>query len=405
MSLATTKKLNVNAVRNVHDKFHVEQPITASMPSIRPKLPSLTGSRFWAALLVFFFHASIHSELVSYANPTIEHAFAAIFSKAGWVGVSYFFILSGFIMVWSARDNDTVGNFYLRRFAKIYPTHCVTWAIAFIMGMVSIGEYKIWLSNLLLVNTWVDDVRYFFVVNRPSWSLCNEVFFYLLFPGLFKVMQAIPKKFDLLGVAIVTLASLLVQIYIYIWVEPNQMMANFGISQKQFWFSYIFPLPRLFEFISGMFVARLLMYGRAPVFPKTAALALLIAVYIVAMFLPYQFGLNVIYIIPISLLIVSIASDDLKSKRNVLNGETSVWLGNISYAFYMTHFLIIFFFFTLMSGKKFSFSEGTVFFAAALILSVSCASLVYQYVEIPIMRKILNFYRKKHSKIFISNDK
>ncbi|KVC98426.1 acyltransferase family protein [Burkholderia ubonensis] len=395
MSSAITREMDVGVVCSDLGELEVDRSITAVRPPTRPKLPSLTGSRFWAAFLVFLFHASLPSDLAPYADPTTQRVFAAIVSKAGWLGVSYFFILSGFIMVWSAKDNDTVGDFYLRRFAKIYPTHCLTWVLAFVVGAVSVGEYKLWSSNLLLVNTWVDDVKYFFVANRPSWSLCIEAFFYMLFPVLYKGMKLIPEKFDLLGLVTAVAASLLVQTCIYLWVEPNHMMGAFQISQRQFWASYIFPPPRLFEFVAGMFAARLLIHGRAPSLSKAASLALLLVTYIVAMFIPFQFGMSVVYIIPVSLLIVSIARDDLEARKTVLSGETSVWLGEISYAFYMVHFLVLFFFLNLVSGKKFSLPEGSALIAVALILSVTCASFVYRYFEVPMMKKILHHYRSR----------
>lgn len=395
MSSVTTREIDVGAVYSDRGDLEVDRSITAVRPPTLPKLPSLTGSRFWAAFLVFLFHASMPSDLAPFSDPTTQHVFAVIVSKAGWLGVSYFFILSGFIMVWAAKDNDTAGDFYLRRFAKIYPNHCLTLALAFIVGAVGVGEYKLWSSSLLLANTWVDDVKFFFVANRPSWSLCIEAFFYLLFPVLFKVMKAIPKKFDLLGLLAATAASLLVQTYIYLWVEPNHMMGAFKISQHQFWVSYIFPPPRLFEFIAGMFAARLLIYGRAPRISKTVSLALLLATYVGAMFLPFQFGLSVVYIIPVSLLIISIARDDLEARKTVLSGKTSVWLGEISYAFYMIHFLVLFFFLNLVAGKKFNLPEGTALIVVALILSVSCASVVYRYFEVPMMRKILDHVRSR----------
>ncbi|WP_025097493.1 acyltransferase [Burkholderia sp. A1] len=392
MSSASTSEMDLGAVYPDLGALEIDRPARAPT---RPKLPSLTGSRFWAAFLVFLFHSSLPSDLAPFADPAAQHVFATIVSKAGWLGVSYFFILSGFIMVWSAKDNDTVGDFYLRRFAKIYPTHCLTWAIAFVVGAVGVGEYKLWSSSLLLVNTWVDDVKFFFVANRPSWSLCIEAFFYLLFPLLFKAMKAIPRTFDLAGLVLVTLASLLVQAYIYFQVEPNHMMGAFQISQRQFWVSYIFPPPRLFEFLAGMFAARLLMHGRAPLLPKSAALALLLATYVGAMFIPFQFSMSVVYIIPVSLLIVSIARDDLETRKTFLSGKTSVWLGEISYAFYMIHFLVLFFFLNLVSGKKFGLPEGTALIVVALILSVSCASFVYRYFEVPMMRRILDHFRSR----------
>lgn len=395
MNTAINREISIDAIHaDVNESEGSPSVTTEKLPS-PPKLPSLTGSRFWAALLVFLFHSSLPSDLAPFSDPTIQHIFTVIVGKAGWLGVSYFFILSGFIMVWSAKDNDTVGDFYLRRFAKIYPTHCLTWAIAFIIGAMSIYQYELWASNLFLLNTWVDDVHYFFVGNRPSWSLCIEAMFYLSFPFLFRIMKAIPEKFDLLGLTVVTAASLLVQTYIYIWVEPNQMMKAFPISQQHFWVSYIFPPSRIFEFLAGMFAARLLMNGRALVLTKTASLALLAVAYIGAMYLPYQFSMSVVFIIPVCLLIISMAGDDLKKRNTLLNTKTSVWLGEISYSFYMVHFLVLFYFLNLTAGRKFNLPEGIALIAVALVLSVSCASFLYSYFEVPMMKLILEKCRTK----------
>lgn len=395
MNPAINREISIDAIHADAIEMAGSQPITTGKLPPQTKLPSLTGSRFWAALLVFLFHSSLPSDLAPFSDPTIQHIFTVIVGKAGWLGVSYFFILSGFIMVWSARDNDTVGDFYLRRFAKIYPTHCLTWAIAFIIGAMSIYQYKLWSSNLLLLNTWVDDVHYFFVGNRPSWSLCIEAMFYLSFPFLFRVMKTIPEKFDLPGLIIVTAASLLVQTYIYIWVEPDKMMGAFPISQQHFWVSYIFPPSRIFEFLAGMFAARLLMNGRMLVLTKTASFTLLAATYIGSMYIPYQFSMSVVFIIPVCLLIVSIAGDDLKYRNTLLNSKTSVWLGEISYSFYMVHFLVLFYFLNLTAGRKFSLPEGIALIAVALVLSVSFASFLYKYFEVPVMKLILEKCRAK----------
>jgi peptidoglycan/LPS O-acetylase OafA/YrhL len=363
--------------------------------SIRPKLPSITGSRFWAAFLVFLFHASLPSDLAPFADPTVQHIYTVIVGKAGWLGVSYFFILSGFIMVWSAKDVDTVSDFYSRRFAKIYPTHFLTLIVAFIIGAISISQYKLWITNLFLLNTWFNDAHYFFVGNRPSWSLCIKAMFYMLFPFLYKLMKVISEKYDLFSLLIVTVASLLVQICIYIWVEPNKMMGAFPISQNHFGVSYIFPPSRIFEFLAGMFAARMLINGRAIILTKTASLTLLILAYIGSMFVPYQFSMSVVFIIPVCLLITSFAGDDLKCKKTVFNSQTAVWLGEISYAFYMVHFLVLFYFLNLTAGRKFNLVEGTELIFVALALSISCAAFLYKYFEVPLMKIILAKFREK----------
>lgn len=395
MNSSMTNKVNADAIYGEVNETLVRQPMAEGKLTVRPKLPSITGSRFWAAFLVFLFHASLPSDLAPFSDPTIQHVYTVIVGKAGWLGVSYFFILSGFIMVWSAKDSDSVGDFYLRRFAKIYPTHFLTWAIAFVVGAVSIYQYKLWSSNLLLVNTWFDDVRYFFVANRPSWSLCIEAMFYLSFPLLFKVMKSIPEKYDLAGLFTVTVASFLVQMFIYLWVEPNKMMGAFPISQHHFWISYIFPPARIFEFLAGMFAARLLINGRAIMLTKPVAFTLLAATYVGAMYVPYQFSMSVVFIIPVCLLITAFAGDDLDNKKTVLNHKTSVWLGEISYAFYMIHFLVLFYFLNLTAGKKFNLMEGVGLIVVALILTISCASFLYKYFEVPMMKIIMAKFRAK----------
>ena len=74
------------------------------------QLDSLTGIRAIAAFLVFWHHAN--------------GLYGGI--SSGMVGVSLFYILSGFVMAWVDRDGDTAGQFYRRRFARIYPAYAVS---------------------------------------------------------------------------------------------------------------------------------------------------------------------------------------------------------------------------------------------------------------------------------------
>lgn len=398
MNLAITKKIvQYHFCNETHKKSDFD-PLSSNKVSVRPKLPSITGSRFWAALLVFLFHSSLPSDLAPFADPTVEHIFTVTVAKAGWLGVSFFFILSGFIMVWSAKESDTVGNFYLRRFAKIYPTHFLTWIVAFIIGAISITQYKLWLSNLLLINTWFNDVHYFFVANRPSWSLCVEAIFYLCFPFLYKLTNAISKKHNLLALLIVILLAFIFQIYTYLQVEPNQMMRAFPISQNHFWISYIFPPSHIFEFLAGMYAARMLISGKTIMLAKSVSLALLALVYICSMYVPFQFSMSVIFIIPVCLLITSLAGDDLKMKKTIFNSQTSVWLGEISYAFYMVHFLVLFYFLNLTNGNKYNLAEGTGLIVISLILTISCSAFLYKYFEVPMMKIILSRFRRTIAK-------
>ncbi len=84
-----------------------------------PGSPSLTGLRFIAAALVFAFHSSLTNfPLSPFADEDVAHGYEWLFSKAGWIGVSFFFILSGFVLTWSSRGGDTLTSFWRRRLAE-----------------------------------------------------------------------------------------------------------------------------------------------------------------------------------------------------------------------------------------------------------------------------------------------
>ena len=84
-----------------------------------PNLPSLNGIRIIAAILVYLFHTSLSNMLELFSNESIGEAYSFILSKAGWVSVSLFFILSGFVLNWSSPSVSNPLQFYKKRFAKI----------------------------------------------------------------------------------------------------------------------------------------------------------------------------------------------------------------------------------------------------------------------------------------------
>src|SRR5512133_3297128 len=86
--------------------------------SVRSRLDSLTGLRFLAALLVFAYHAGSVGTLTGNG-----------ITAPGRSGVSFFFILSGFLLTWTARPDDTRRAFYQRRVARIVPSYLVALAL------------------------------------------------------------------------------------------------------------------------------------------------------------------------------------------------------------------------------------------------------------------------------------
>ncbi len=96
---------------------------TAVSPDIahtRPALPSLTGARWWAAFAVFLLHALVFLPVYPFQKTELFrriHYFVPM--QLGAAGVTFFFVLSGFIIYWSFRPGASIARFYWRRILKI----------------------------------------------------------------------------------------------------------------------------------------------------------------------------------------------------------------------------------------------------------------------------------------------
>ena len=84
----------------------------------KPHLPALTGLRAFAALNLVFFH---------FANPR-DFGWLAPVVDNGYTSVSFFLLLSGFILAYnysdrSARGEMAIGKFWVARFSRLYPVY------------------------------------------------------------------------------------------------------------------------------------------------------------------------------------------------------------------------------------------------------------------------------------------
>ena len=108
----------------------------------------------------------------------------------GPLGVSFFFILSGFILshVYGG-TRFGVANFYRKRLARIYPLHVLTllaWIVLFFgqWGNSLPDRVNSGIANVLLLHAFFSGPLFNLGYNAVSWSISVEAFFYLLFPIL-----------------------------------------------------------------------------------------------------------------------------------------------------------------------------------------------------------------------------
>lgn len=371
---------------------------TTETTTAPPKLKSLHGMRFVAALLVFAFHGAIS---FVFSDQTVGGIYIWLTSGAS-AAVAFFFVLSGFVLTWSYRPNDTTPRFLRRRLMRILPVHVVTWAIA-IVSLVAFGaEVGFWqsLSNLFLVQAWIPDNSYLDSANGVSWSLSVDLLYYLTFPALIFLARKVRDNLlwlTLIGtVALVILMPLVSKTFLpatpqWIWGE--------GASWTQIWFVYLFPPVRLLEFFVGMLLARIVMTGRWIGFPLTGALVLVVIGYVLTTLSPWSFLYNYAasMIIPIALLVPAAAVADIKGRKTWVSGRKMFFLGDLTFAFYLVHDLVLknahrAFGVEVgpyggLAGPTWSTPVAVLFLAATFLLSLGAAYLVFRFVEQPAMNR------------------
>src|SRR5580693_9914155 len=159
------------------------------LDSARPRLPALTSLRFFAAFHVVIFHL-LATQVVRGPD------WFQKLSSVGYVGVSFFFVLSGFILVYTyAGRNLSLKDFWRARFARIYPAYAFSLLFTapfFFFAVLKLDiPFFAWpkvhlklASGLVitLLQAWVPPAA--LTWNSVAWSLSVEAFFYLLFPFL-----------------------------------------------------------------------------------------------------------------------------------------------------------------------------------------------------------------------------
>jgi peptidoglycan/LPS O-acetylase OafA/YrhL len=344
---------------------------------------------------VFFAHAALlnnpldlTAQISFFENDSVAKALAHVFAPAGFVGVSFFFVLSGFVLTWSRKESDRPQDFLRRRLLKIYPNHIVTWGLAMALFAAAYTPMHAWLPNLFLVHTFSSAPDTFSSVNVPAWSLCSELLFYILFPFLIRPIMRIRENrlwwwagFAVAGVAAVALIAK--------YIIPEGVSYPLApMPMTQMWFGYLFPPARLFEFFLGILLARIVAAGRWPKIGAVPVTLVAIAGYIAAVELPSPYNFALTTIVPISVIICAAASADVRGEKTLFSGKTMVWLGTVSFAFYMIQAVPIFWGrLQVFGGETFNIPVSLVLIVLMFAVTLAAAWVLYRFVELPIMRR------------------
>lgn len=331
--------------------------------------------RFVAALGVFIFHLK-----------NIDKGISPAWNGSYGLFVDMFFILSGFVISYSYPSTSTgmrsYTRFLVRRIARIYPLHLLTLlifaglALVGISGPTSHASWSDFIQNLFLVQAWgVADHLSF---NSPAWSISAELFCYLLFP-LFMLLAGTVSPL-VLAIIVALTYGVLAHANLPIWEERSQMYgANFD-------FGMLRALP---SFLNGILLT--VLFRLSGDYRKKPVAIAGIALFAVSVFLLNVYAKPDLAIILFSLAILVTATGESAFTRF----PGSDWLGrlgNMSYAIYMVHELLLILLFK-PAWHYFGLQPGVfpVFALVCCFVLTVVADVTYNYVENP-ARKLINWF-------------
>ncbi|SBT46712.1 acyltransferase family protein [Micromonospora narathiwatensis] len=364
----------------------------------RSRLPSLTGLRALAGLSVFITHGIA---LGLFTDPNVILNYIHYGANAGMFGLGFFFVLTGFVVTWTASSKDSARQFWRRRFFKLFPNHVVVYAIILALWIPTGVPIKALeaLAGLFLVTSWFPSESFLFNnLNGPMWSANIDVLAYAAFPLLYFLVKKIaPSRLWAWAIGVTALSALVPVIAnAFLPDHPPSMVAP-EVSWPRHWFGFYFPLTRALEFVVGILMARIVLTGRWIGLRALPASLLAVGTYLVTLDVPIFYGYTFVPLIPMALLIPAFATADVRGQRTLVNSRLMVWLGERMYAFFVIHVTVLFMVHAAFSGENgvvgmydrvtFDLGTGILVLIATYLVCLVLASILYAVVEQPIMRR------------------
>lgn len=352
-------------------------------------LPSLTSLRFFAAMLVVLHHFGAPIRGWEPLDHLLDN---------GSTGVTFFFILSGFILAYNYPAGGIgLWPFLRARFARIYPIYALGVLLclpAFLVPVWLWGSAEwpflrivLYASfAFLLVQAWHPATST--VMNPPGWSLSAEAFFYSIFPFLagWRHFRSLVRR-PWTGIFLITAVSIL-----FTWLAHEialRIPAWERVSRDQFvGFS---PWVRLPEFAMGALVGwchadRTLRIPR----PALVATSLSVALVVFLSLSPWMAADAYLHngaLAPVyAILVVALAQETGILKR-FMSHPALLFLGESSFALYILHYPV----WAWMSwlAKHLGHAEflsslpGLV---AYLAVALGSSAFAYRFIETPARR-------------------
>ena len=321
----------------------------------------------------------------------------------GYVSVSLFFILSGFILTYNYASSETSGvvqnrrGFWAARVARIYPVYLTGFLLAAPFALHTHLHLKSLFATLpslsgrvfsflTLTQAWTPSHALFW--NGPSWSLSVEVFFYLLFPFILPWLWRLNEK-QLLGVALLLWLAMLVPSGV---LDSLGAHAGHGAAESSATLNFIkySPVLRLPEFMIGIMLGKHFLGKPEPDsffrFSSFASAVTALALLGMSPRLPTLMVHNGLLDPIFALLIYGLCKwNGLLAQ--FLSTSAVVFLGESSYALYLLHQPCMEWFNSIF--KRLGMQPSYALFALYSLLTFAVSALVFVLIERPMRKRIV----------------
>jgi len=349
------------------------------------RLNALTGLRCFAALNIIFFH---------FSNPRWFGPLAPVVN-AGYASVSFFILLSGFVLAYNYAGKARAGkldklHFWEARFTRLYPIYFLSLLLAWQMVPAEHGAHThrmFWTGMVLtplLLQGWIPQIATF--LNTPAWTMSAEAFFYFLFPWVARSPRPRRARTQIVKLSGVWLVGLIPGALYFAFnpdgiAHPNRYSWGPWLQALKFT-----PLPHLASFVFGVLLAGLdEIVGRASrlrtllgLFGFGATFTLLTQ----ANHVPYALMHDGLMMPLFGCMILGLAGENLLARA--FGWAPLVFVGEASYCMYLLHFNL----WTLIHRSHILERTGLIRFDPwiSYALLVALAVLALHLVEKPAQR-------------------
>lgn len=342
------------------------------------RIPQLTFTRFIAAFLIVAYH---YGKIVyPFSIPLLKPLVANLN-----VLVSYFFILSGFVLAVSTfkrlSDGESIQlkSFLKPRLARLYPLFLFALVLFFIFGQKLHFSWIDIVLNLSLLQAWIPP--YPLSLNSPAWAISVEILFYVSFPFLINRLSR-------------QSSTALIWFIIASWLCNTLVLyLNIEVFKANRDFMFFFPPFHILTFVPGVCSGLLFMRHREQLLKYINHLGLITFVAIglsIYLFISKQpvikYQHNGLFA-PVFLLFVYWFSLSKSWVANLFSLRIFQYLGELSYGIYILQVPVFYIFYYILH-PYFHFETNTgfaVYFSTLFLISVAA----FEAIEKPCKNLIL----------------